>query len=160
MDEPDHEPNDDQVKAALRQIAADFPSADLPNLVAGRLAGPASPNRPNVPVWDYLTLAEDSNGPDLEVLTAMRFPVRFIEGVVSVTSIDEELRPFPTSFRGAIPKPRIDMDARKVIDRYRFLHGSGVVEWDPDERGIVYTQPISAFRATLEEWYGMQSRTE
>ncbi len=38
----------------MRGLKDRFPRRNIEDLLGGHLAGPASPDRPPVPVWDYL----------------------------------------------------------------------------------------------------------
>jgi hypothetical protein len=158
--EPEPERSDAEVQDQVRGLRADRPELDWDNLLMGRLAGPPSPSRPNVPVWDYLTFANDNPAVLLGDLTAVRFPVRYFEGPWDVTSIDEWLKPFPSSYQGTPPKPRFAMTAETVISRYAALHEAGLIQWDPEQRGIVYLQPLSSQRKALQAWAQTLDRPE
>lgn len=148
----DPERTDAEVAALVRKMKEDRPDLDWDNLLTGRLAGPASSDRPDVPVWDYVTFVDAHPEVRIGDLTAVRFPVRFFEDSCSVTSVDEELRPLPFSFKGTPPQPRFPQTPRTVIDRYKALHDAGVITWDPDQRGVVYLKPAGSYRAVLNAW--------
>jgi hypothetical protein len=82
------QPLDEQKRLAIaRSILEAHPAHDLDNSLAGALAGPASPDRPNLPVWDYLDFVAVHPSTSLAELTAVRFPVLLYEGESSVTSV-------------------------------------------------------------------------
>jgi hypothetical protein len=149
---PEPERTDAEVAELVKRMREDRPDLDWDNLLTGKLAGPATPDRPDVPVWDYVTFAEHHPEVRLSDLTAVRFPVRYFEGSSSVTSVDEELRPFPSSSRGTPPQPRFPQRPHTVIDRYRALHDAEVITWDPDQRGVIYLKPTGSYRAVLNAW--------
>jgi hypothetical protein len=124
---PEPERTDAEVAELVKRMKEDRPDLDWDNLLTGRLAGPATPDRPDVAVWDYVTFVDNHPEVRLSDLTAVRFPVRYFEGSSSVTSVDEELRPFPSSFKGTPPQPRFLETPHTVIDRYRALHDAEVI---------------------------------
>lgn len=152
VQEPAADQPDEQVAEMVRAMKADRPDFDWDNLLMGRFAGPVSEDRPDVPVWDYAALAEADPSVEFADLTAARFPVHYFEGGWSVTSIDEELKPFPTSYTGIPPKRRFSLDPMSVVRRYQALHAAGLVSWDPVARGLVHRQPVSAFSDAVRAW--------
>ena len=50
------------------------------------------------------------------------------------------------------PRPIPRWDARAVISRYVALHDAGLLEWNPDERGIVRLGTIDDLRPVIETW--------
>lgn len=44
---------EDQRLEIVRDLQEDHPDLDWENLLAGSLAGPASTDRPDMPVWEY-----------------------------------------------------------------------------------------------------------
>jgi hypothetical protein len=146
------EQTDAEVEGLVRELRNDRPDLDWDNLLMGRLAGPASPDRPPVPIWEYLSYAGSHPEVPLSALTAARFPVRYFEGSTSVTSIDEELKPFPSSYKGTPPKPRFPQTPQTVISRYTALHEAGVLAWDPIERGVSFLATMGTYRAVLLAW--------
>jgi hypothetical protein len=91
-------------------------------LAGGVLAGRATPDRPNVPIWDYLQFATDHPEVTLDELTAVRFPVIFFDGEdFTIDSAAESLRVDP------VPPP-IPETLESVIDRWKALHTAGVVD--------------------------------
>ncbi|RIX28270.1 hypothetical protein D1781_12500 [Amnibacterium setariae] len=151
---------DDEEREALRQeLLRDHPDLDLENLLMGELAGPASPDRPDLPVWEYRAFVRDHPGADPATLAAIRFPVRYAEGTSGVTSIAEQLKPYPRSFRGRVPEPVVVIDADAIARRYEMEHEAGLQEWDHDARGIVRLQPLAAWREVTRAWFDTLERT-
>ena len=149
------QPFDEKERLALvREIREQQPNADLDNLLMGALAGPATPDRPDVPVWDYLTYAQQHPETPFSVLITVRFPVLLFGGVSSVTSVVEHLKPLPVSFRGVRPEPTYCIDAEAIIRQYMMLRDAGLIEWEPAWRGIRYTAPVDAIRPVMAAWYG------
>lgn len=147
------EPFDERERLkVVRNIVEQHPQVDLANSLGGALAGPASPDRPNVPVWDYLELAQSDPSLSLAELSAVRFPVLFFEGESSVSSVDEYLRPPPSHLKVQPPPPRFVIDAPAIIRRYRMERDAGLVEWDPRSRGIRYLVPVANRKPVLEAW--------
>jgi hypothetical protein len=149
---PEPERTDAELAELAERMKKDRPHLDWDNLLTGKLAGPATPGRPDVPVWDYITFVDNHPEVRLSDLTAVRFPVQYFKGSSSVTSVDEELRPFPSSLRGSPPQPRFPRTPHSVIDRYRALHDAEVITWDPDQRGVIYVKPTGSYRAVLYAW--------
>lgn len=156
--EPEPERSDEEIAELVRELKADRPDLDWDNLLMGRLAGPASDDRPAVPVWDYPAVAASDPEIQLEDLAAVRFPVRYFEGGWSVTSVDEHLKPFPSSYEGTLLTPRFPRDAMSVIRMYQALHDADLVAWDADSRGLIYLQPIENHRATINSWADDETR--
>lgn len=150
---PDPSPDctDDEIAEMVREMKADRQDLDWDNTLSGRLLGPASPDRPHFPVWEYAEVADRDPTVRLEDLTAVRFPVRFPDGTLETASIDEELRPMPSHIAHP-PQPVPRWDARAVISRYSALHDAGLLEWDPVERGLVRRGTIDDLRPVLETW--------
>jgi hypothetical protein len=149
---PEAARSDAEIRQLVGSLKAERPDLDWDNLLSGALAGPAGPDRPDLPVWEYPNIARDNPDVQLRDLTAVRFPVRYFEGPSSVTSIDEELRPLPSSYKGTAPKPRYIITAEAIIRRYAAMHEAGLIVWDPNERGIVYVKPLGAQRKVLAQW--------
>ena len=55
----------------------EHPNLDLENSLGGALAGPASPDRPDLPVWDFFEIVQGENSVSLSELSA---PVLCFEG--------------------------------------------------------------------------------
>lgn len=142
-----------------RGMLEERPDADLENLLMGELYGPDSPDRPDLPVWDYLSFIDDHPEVGLSDLTSVRFPVLYFEGGAGVTSVDEELKPFPRSYKGRVPEPLYVIDAAAIVRRYAMEHEAGLQMWDHDARGIVRLQPLAAWGGVLEAWVQTLERT-
>lgn len=147
------EPLDEEKRLAIvRGILEDHPEQDIANSLGGALLGPASPDRPSLPVWEYLDFVAANPTVPLSELTAVRFPVLFFEGESSVTSIDEDLRP-PPSHLEQVPKSTVVIGAEALIRLYVAEYEAGLVEWDPRSRGVRYLVPVTARRPVLKEWF-------
>jgi hypothetical protein len=150
--EPERERSDEEIVELVREMKSDRPDLDWDNLLMGRLAGPATDDRPDFPIWDYPAAMNADPTVTLERLAAARFPVQYFGGGWSVTSIDEELKPAPASFKDRLPAPRFHLDADAVIRRYRALRDAGVVVWDPHSRGLVYVEPPEVYQPIMKAW--------
>lgn len=75
-----------------------------------------------------------------------------------MTSINEELKPIPSSYKGTPPTPLFKQDAMSVIRRYDALHKAGVVSWDAATRGLTYLQPVGAYTEVLNAWADDEKR--
>ncbi len=154
---PEWEPLDEEERLAIvRDILEEHPQHDVANSLAGALLGPATADRPDLPVWEYLDFVAANPSVPLSALTAVRFPVLFVEGESSVTSIDEDLRPPPSHLKH-MPKMTVILDAEALIRRYVMEHDAGLVEWDPRTRGIRYLVQVGARRSVLQEWFATLS---
>lgn len=135
-----------------RHMLEERPNADLENLLMGELYGPASPDRPDLPVWDYVSFTGSHSEVVLSDLTSVRFPVLYFEGESTVTSVDEELKPFPRSYTGRVPQSMYVIDAEAIVRRYGMEYEAGLHEWDHHARGIVRLQPHGAWSHVLQAW--------
>jgi hypothetical protein len=144
--------SDEERDAMKRDMLEDRPDLDLENLLMGELAGPASPDRPDLPVWEYRSYVTSRPGVALSDLTKVRFPVLYFEGTSTVTSVDEELKPIPSSYKGRVPEPLYVIDAEAIIHRYEMEYDAGLQVWDHDARGIVRLQPFESRRAVMQAW--------
>lgn len=152
------EPLDEERRLAIvRDVLEAHPEHDLANSLSGALLGPASPDRPSLPVWEYLEFVATNPSVPLSVLTAVRFPVLFFEGESSVTSIDEGLRPPPSHLK-RVPRSTVAIDAEALTRRYVAEHEAGLVEWDERSRGIRYLAPVAARRPVLQQWFATLPR--
>ncbi|GAA4756531.1 hypothetical protein GCM10025783_32330 [Amnibacterium soli] len=142
-----------------RNMLEERPDADLENLLMGELDAPASPDRPDLPVWDYLSFTESHPEVALSDLTSVRFPVLYFEGESSVTSVDEEMKPLPRSYKGRVPESLYVIDAVAIVRRYAMEHEAGLQVWDHEARGIVRLQPLAAWRDVLQAWTETLQRT-
>ncbi|WP_146243995.1 hypothetical protein [Curtobacterium sp. MCBD17_013] len=130
--------------AILQSLEAEHPGAAA--LAGGTLAGPATPDRPNVPIWEYENYAEQHPDVDLEDLVAVRFPV-ILHGSddFTVDSAAEYLRTDP------VP-PTTPMTLGSVVDLWRHLHATGVVAWDSDRRAVEHRRPLDDYRTAVAAW--------
>ena len=144
--------DEDERRAVVRAILEEHPGHDVANSLSGALLGPATADRPNLPVWEYLDFVAAHPSVPLSALTAVRFPVLYFEGESSVSSIDEDLRPPPSHLKH-VPKMTVVLDAEALVRRYVMEHDAGLVEWDPRSRGIRYLVPVGARRSVLQEWF-------
>lgn len=135
---------EDERFAILESLEAHRPGSST--LAAGTLAGPATPNRPNVPVWEYATYVAGHPEVGIDDLVAVRFPVIFYGGeAFTIDSAAEYLRKDP------VPPPT-SMSLDSVIDMWRHLHAAGVVVWDDSRRAVEHRQPFDAYKAAVAEW--------
>ncbi len=118
---------EDQQAELARKLKASHPEADIDSLVAGSLAGPASPDRPPVPAWEYLNYL--ASHPELSIndLSRTRFPVALQAGTTMVTSIAELIAP------GPVPVT-YQVTAEDVVRLYQLMHEAGVMRWNPQTR--------------------------
>ncbi|MFG6504546.1 hypothetical protein [Microbacterium sp. P05] len=130
--------------AILDSLEARRPGAA--SLAAGKLAGPATPDRPDVPVWEYEQYVETHSDVRLADLLATRFPVIFHGGTDStITSVTEELRTEPLS-------PQMPVTLASVIEKWSRLHAAGIVRWDSDRRAVEHLRPIDDYNSVIQEW--------
>jgi hypothetical protein len=130
--------------AILVSLEAEHPGAAA--RAGGTLAGPATSNRPNVPIWDYEDYAEQHPDVNLEDLVAIRFPVVFHGGDdFTITSAAEHLR------TDQVP-PSTPMTLGSVVDLWRHLHTTGVVAWDSDRRAVKHRRPLDEYRTAVAAW--------
>jgi hypothetical protein len=129
-----------------------FPDIDIDSLVAGDLAGPASTDRPPVPVWEYLDYAVEHPGVSIEELSKVRFPILFhCEGSM-VTSIAEHTAP------GPVP-PRLVVTADDVVRLYALMHEAGAMQWNAETRTIEEVKPRYSYApAIYEKWASQLER--
>ena len=85
---------------------------DIESLLGGSLAGPVSPDRPDVPPWEYPEYAASHPGVTLEELARVRFPVR----------IESTGYTFPSSIHG-FAKPGVTPDPvpKTLLDTVDFF---------------------------------------
>ena len=135
----------------IRQQARDagYPDFDVESVLGGHLAGPASADRPDVPVWQYAEYAAASET-TLEELLQIRFPLWFYGGS-TITSVAEELRP---------PRvvPEVMATADEIIHRYEMMHAAGVLEWDSDARAVRQVKSMSEYRRVFSLWWSQLRR--
>lgn len=115
-------------------------------LVGGRLAGRATPDRPDVPIWEYRNYVAGHPEVALEELSTIRFPIVFYGGHEStVGSAADSLAP------GPVP-PTVPITLDDVIDLWTQLHAAGVVQWDCERRAVEHVRPLEDYRAVLTRW--------
>ena|GEM_PF-6959053 len=135
---------EDERRAILESLEAQHPGASA--LVAGTLAGPATPGRPDVPIWDYQRFADEHPDVDLNDLIAVRFPVVFFDGEeTTITSAEEYL-----SFGPKQSDTKLSLNS--VLDLWARLHAARVVQWNSDRRRVEHVRPFDAYCAVVAEW--------
>jgi hypothetical protein len=113
--------------------------------VAGTLAGPATPGRPDVPVWEYEDFHRAHPEMSMETLTATRFPVVFFGGEdFTIESVAAHLHNDPDW----LPTTTVE----SVIDSWRALFEAGVVRWDSERRAVEFIQPDDARKKVYQAW--------
>jgi hypothetical protein len=118
----------------------------LSALAAGALAGPATPDRPNVPIWDYASHVHEHSDIHLEDLVNVRFPVVFYGGAdFTIDSAAEYLRTDSV----AAPVP---VTLPSVLELWQRLHDAGIVEWDRERRAVVHLKPLGEHSAVVADW--------
>lgn len=118
----------------------------MSSLAAGTLAGPATPDRPNLPVWEYKTAVSTRDDVHLEDLLNVRFPVIYYGGTdFTITSVAEDLRTDPTP-------PRTALTVDSVLDLWSRLYEAGVIRWDSDRRAVEHIRPRDDYNAVLDDW--------
>ena len=136
-------PEDERFRI-LQQIETERPGSAT--LAGGKLGGRATPDRPDVPIWQYQRHADTHPEVALDDLVSVRFPVIFYGGVDStIDSAAEYLRTDP------IP-PSTPFTLDNVIDMWAWLHAAGVVRWESARRAVEHVRPFTEYRAALEEW--------
>jgi len=130
--------------AVLASLEALHPG--LSKTASGTLAGPATRDRPNVPIWDYEQYGQEHLEVKLEDLVAVRFPVIFYGGEdFTIDSAAERLRKDPVA-------PAVPVTLASVLDLWKQLHAAGVVAWDHDRRAVEHVRPQQVYDAVLARW--------
>ncbi|MFG6477130.1 hypothetical protein ACFXP7_12160 [Microbacterium sp. P06] len=130
--------------AILDSLEARRPGAA--SLAGGKLAGPATPDRPDVPVWGYENYVETHPDVRLADLLRTRFPVIFHGGTdYTITSVTEDLRTEPLL-------PRMPVTVASEIEKWSRLHVAGIVRWDSARRAVEHLRPIDDYNAVIREW--------
>lgn len=118
----------------------------LSSKAAGTLAGPATPDRPDVPVWKYEDFHRAHPDVSMETLAGTRFPVVFFGGDrFTIDSVAEHLDNDPAW----IPSMTIE----SVIDSWRALFEAGVVRWDSQRRAVEFIKPDEDRKKVYEAWW-------
>ena len=123
---------EDDRRERVRMLVESAPDGvDIESLLAGSLAGPESPDRPDVPVWEYVEYAATHPDVTLQDLGQVRFPIRNARlDTTFPTSIDELLK--PGNGPAAVHRTR-----RDIIDLFAVMHAAGLLRWDAATRTIV-----------------------
>jgi hypothetical protein len=132
----------------LRAIqAAAPPDVDIESLAAGSLAGQASPDRPPVPVWEYLDYQAAHPEFSIEAISRIRFPVELHGGGARmVTSIAEFTAPGPRS-------PTYTVNPEDIVRLYRLIFEAGAMIWNPQTRTHEEIRPSASYaRQVAEAW--------
>jgi hypothetical protein len=124
------------------------------HLLGGELAGPASADRPDTPIWDYLALSKTQSKMTLDQLLHLRFPVHFLEGGSTITSIAEEATLFGQTTASTGTNQAEPANVKAILDRYRYLHNEGAIAWDSKNRALLIVVSISRYREFLGGWSG------
>jgi hypothetical protein len=112
-------------------------------LAAGRLAGPATAGRRDVPIWEYVEYARREADVTLEELARIRFPIYFSESDdFTVAAADQ----FPGGLVSAVAL-------------WEGLRRGGLVDWDDERRGIRILRPMAEYGAAVTDWYRSRSTT-
>jgi hypothetical protein len=98
----------------LRAPQSAYPDVDVSGLAAGTLAGPASPERPSVPVWEYLEYRAAHPEMSMEAISRARFQVALLGGGTLAMSIAELTAPGPHP-------PTLAITPKDLIDLYRLI---------------------------------------
>lgn len=122
---------------AIRTLKETVPEGvDIEGRLAGSLAGPVTPDRPDVPPWEYPEYMATHLGVTLEYLAHVRFPIRLEPtGHVMPTSIHEGATLGASA--GFAPMPYLDQ-----IDSYAVQHALGVFRWEVSERTVVHDAEV------------------
>lgn len=130
----------------VRKLREDPRLASIP--LAGRLAGRATPDRPAVPPWEYVEYAAATDGISLADLAGVRIPEIFFGGKdFGVFSIAEWTEPSPGRVNSSL-------SVEDVIALFVYLHASGVVGWDSEQRAITHLRPLQVYGRAIRNWYG------
>lgn len=135
----------------INQIRADaekagFPDYDVESRLAGHLAGLASEDRPDVPVWHYFDYAAAESAVTIEDLIDIRFPVSFYGGGSTINSVAEELKPHPI-------QPPVVPTAADIVRRYAMMHDAGVLGWNSATRMVERLKPLDCEMKVFKDWW-------
>jgi len=131
---------------------AGFPDFDAERLAAGNLAGPASRDRPPVPVWEYLDYVAHHPEVSIDEISQIRFPISFYGGESMVTSIAEHTAP------GPVP-PTFAVTAEDIVRLFALMHDAGAMQWNVETRTIEEVEPRATYApAIFEEWRSQLKR--
>jgi hypothetical protein len=132
--------------AIIRELKEEHPGVDIESTLAGALAGPASEDRPSVPVWEYPDYVAAHPEVSLEDLVEARFPITYPTGERGVGSIAEYLHRIPGRTPVYLVEP-VD-----VIELFRLEHEAGMLDWDPETRGLRMLRPARTSPEVYETW--------
>jgi hypothetical protein len=129
---------EDERLERVRILKASVPEGvDTENLLGGSLVGPVSPDRPDVPPWEYPEYAASHPEVTLEELARMRFPIRLqTTGYTFPSSIHEFAKPGVTPD----PVPTALLDA---VDFFLEMRAAGVWRWDADDRIVIADDDVA-----------------
>lgn len=150
--------SEEQRQEILRLIKEAQPDRDMSNVIAGSLAGPASPDRPPVPVWKYLAYKDEQQELTLTQIEQYRFPIILHGGETMITSLAEMTEPAgpPTA------TPTYIVDTVDAIRLYELMHIRGALGWNADTLSHEELLAPSDYRESVyEEWRkGLRPWTE
>ena len=127
-DEMTEEERLERVRILLESVPE---GVDTENLLGGWLAGPVTPDRPDVPPWEYPEYAAAHPEVTFDELAHVRFPIRFEPGgYISPSSIHEFANPAGTHDR--VPTTLLD-----EVDFFLETHAAGVWRWEPSTRTVI-----------------------
>lgn len=132
------EPQDDERVARVRAVLGPGAPGGIEVLAAGVLAGPASPDRPAIPVWQYLDYLAAHPGVTLDDLTQARFPTVLYSGETTVNSIAELIAPGPIASTYAIT-------AEDIVRLYQLKYEAGALRWNPETRTHEEIKPADSY---------------
>lgn len=128
----------------VRILKASAPEGvDIEGLLGGSLAGPVSPDRPDVPPWEYPEYAASHPRVTLEELAKVRFPIRIEStGYTFPCSIHEFAKPGATP--DPVPKTLLD-----AVDFFVEKHAVGAWRWDVADRTVIAHDDVAPDAATF-----------
>jgi hypothetical protein len=136
------EPHDDERAARVRAVLGPGAPDGIEALAAGVLAGPASPDRPPVPVWQYLDHLASHPDVTLDDLEQVRFPTVLYSGETTVNSIAELTAPGPTT-------PTYAITADDIVRLYQLKYEAGALRWNPGTRTHEEIKPADSYSGTV-----------
>lgn len=131
---------------------AGLPNFDAERLAAGHLAGPASVDRPPVPVWEYLDYVAKHPEVTINEISQVRFPISFHGGGSTVTSIAEH------TALGHMPATFV-VTAEDVVHLYALMHDEGAMQWNATTRTIEELKPHASYAPAIYENWRSQLET-
>ncbi|MBT8163037.1 MULTISPECIES: hypothetical protein [Arthrobacter] len=138
-----HEMSETARLARLRAVEEHIPEEARDRIKPlGTLAGPVSPDRPPVPVWEYMNYAAEHPGITEDHMAGIRFPLRLHDGTLMVTSISEMVP-------GNRPTPTFGITVADVVHLYQLMHDSGAVLWNASKLEHEEVKPASEYRTEV-----------